>query len=1032
MEQGPGVADERALHEAKPAPKQQKETEEGYETDEEERERRRKDASAAALTLEIVGDLPHAEIKPPENVLFVCKLNPVTRSEDLELIFSRFGTICSCEVIKDKKTGDSLQYAFIEFEDKASAEQAYVKMQNVLIDDRRIWVDFSQSVSKLHGVWVKQRRVGALDRGPIATLRFRLGMRWWLTCVARARAVATRPSAMRCSTRRLHHAQQEAGVCVEALRNIGIVAHIDAGKTTLTERLLHLTHSLSLPGLKPPPKQATYTAPGDVDTGSTVTDFLEEERERGITIQSAAVGPVWWTSEQLDEHLQPSVPKQAVSITLVDTPGHVDFGIEVERTVRVVDGAVVVLDGVEGVEPQSENVWRQTKRYGVHAHLFFINKLDRAGACVSRSLRSIIDRGLHPRPALLQLPVYASQAREDAGDLSRSKSDDPLIGVVDLLSMELVRFEGVAGEQMTRLPLSEARHGVLYVQAQEARHALVELVSSLDVDLLDRVLELDDPALAATQLPRSEIHAAVRRLTIQGDICPVLCGAAACNVGVQLLLDAIGLYLPSPRDRPPVDGTLLPDTPKRSATSLSLEARSTAALAFKVVWDKRKGPITFVRMYAGTLQSGATLINTTTHQKERIARLLLPYADQYVDVPTLQAGQIGVVLGLKDTRTGDTLVDARKGGGGAPPHIPPHAWHTLRLRRVHVPPPVFSVSVEPRSKADEGAVAEALRMLVRTDPSLHVSEGGTGTSAQTVLSGMGELHLDIAKHRLENEFHVHAHLGHVRVGYRETLAEGVQGHATEHLDQEVGGKPARFGVQVHVRPLRDDEPGQARYGGNDVVLNMGETPSLVYDAGRSLEQVLAQAMQAALVRGPLSGYPLQGLHVTLSGIETHGPELSSPAAVRVALMQALRRALGYAVRRATGEAVQGHTRLMEPMMRVTITAPDNYAGALASDVTVEQNGSILEMLHTAAEETVTSTYEVYIPPAEDTEPMGRSGSPMRLEALVPLARMMRYSTRLRALTGGTGTYRMELHGFAIVSPERERTLLQELGRLPRP
>lgn len=854
-------------------------------------------------------------------------------------------------------------------------------------------------------------------------------MRRWFACVARARAVAARP----CTARRLHQTrlvQQDAGVCVEALRNIGIVAHIDAGKTTLTERLLHLTHSLSLPGLKPPPVQAPYTAPGDVDTGSTVTDFLEEERERGITIQSAAVGPVWWASEQLDQHLQPSVPKQAVSITLVDTPGHVDFGIEVERTVRVVDGAVVVLDGVEGVEPQSENVWRQTKRYGVHAHLFFINKLDRAGACVSRSLRSIVDRGLHPRPALLQLPVYASQAPDDAGDLSRFKSDDPLIGVVDLLTMELVRFEGVAGEHMTRVALEE-RHGPLYARACEARHALVELVSSLDVDLLDRVLELDDPAAAATELPRTAVHAAVRRLTIQGEICPVLCGAAACNVGVQLLLDAIGLYLPSPRDRPPVDGTLLPDTPRRSATTLPLESRSTAALAFKVVWDKRKGPITFVRVYAGTLQSGATLINTTTHQKERIARLLLPYADQYVDVPALQAGQIGVVLGLKDTRTGDTLVDARKGGGGAPPHIPPHAWHTLRLRRVHVPPPVFSVSVEPRSKADEGAVADALRMLVRTDPSLHVSEGGTGTSAQTVLSGMGELHLEIAKHRLDNEFHVHAHLGHVRVGYRETLAEGMSGHASERLDQELGGKPARFGVQVHVRALRDDEPGQARFGGNDVVLDMGEAPPLVFDAGRSLEQVLAQAMQAALVRGPLSGYPLQGLHVTLSGIEAHGTELSTPAAVRVAVMQGLRRALGYAVRRTAGEAVQGHTRLMEPMMRVTITAPDKYAGALASDVTVEQHGSIIEMVHEGAEETASTTYEVYIPATEDAEPAGRTGSPMRLEALVPLARMMRYSTRLRALTGGTGTYRMELHGFAIVALERERALLQALGRLPR-
>lgn len=850
----------------------------------------------------------------------------------------------------------------------------------------------------------------------------------WLFRVARWRAVALPRGVRALHCTRGCHAEN---VCVDALRNIGIVAHIDAGKTTLTERLLHLTRALSLPGLKPPPVQAPYTAPGDVDTGSTVTDFLEEERERGITIQSAAVGPVWWTSAALQTYLRPTLPSNAVSITLVDTPGHVDFGIEVERTVRVVDGAVVVLDGVEGVEPQSENVWRQTKRYGVHAHLFFINKLDRAGASVSRSMRSIIDRGLHPRPALLQLPVYASEVGEHAGPVAHAKGDNPLVGVVDLLTMELVRFAGLAGEQMDRIPLTAAQHELLYERACEARNALIELVSSRDVDLLDCVLALDDPEAASTQLPLADIHAAVRRLTIQGDICPVLCGAAARNIGVQPLLDAIGLYLPSPRDRPPVDGTLLPDTPRRSATTLPLDSRCTAALAFKVVWDKRKGPITFVRLYAGTLHSGATLLNTTTHQKERIARLLLPYADQYVEVPALHAGQIGVVLGLRDTRTGDTLVEAGK-GKGVPPHIPAHAWHTLRLRRVHVPPPVFSVSVEPRSKADEGAVADALRMLVRTDPSLHVSEGGAGTSAQTVLSGMGELHLDIAKHRLAHEFHVHAHLGHVRVGYRETLAEGTKGEATERLDQEIGGRPARFGVQVRVRALQPDELGQARLGGNDIVLEMGDAPGLVYEGGRRLDEVLLQSAQAALVRGPLSGYPLQGLHVTVRGIESHGPELSSPAAVRLAVLHALRRALGYEARVRPSVAVSGHTRLMEPMMRVVITVPETYAGAVASDVAVEQHGSIVAMEASSDARPASSTYEVYLPPASDAEPAGRKvGSTMRVEAHVPLARMMRYSTRLRALTGGTGTYRMELEGFAIVAPARERALLQELGRLPR-
>ena len=810
---------------------------------------------------------------------------------------------------------------------------------------------------------------------------------------------------------------------VEAIRNLGIVAHIDAGKTTLTERLLHLTHSLTLPGLTPPKGQARQTAPGDVDTGSTVTDFLEEERERGITIQSAAVGPVWWTSEAV-KALAPDAKQPAVAITLVDTPGHVDFGIEVERTVRVVDGTVVVLDGVEGVEPQSANVWNQTMRYGVRAHLFFINKLDRAGASVAKSLRSIVDKQLHTRPVLLQLPAYASQLGADSGQAG-TDDQDRIVGVVDLLTMELLRFDGVAGETVTRLPLTAERHAALHTDATRAREALVELVTSLDVELLEQLLEHDDVGAAA--LPVGAIQQALRRLTLAGEVAPVLCGAAARNVGVQPLLDAIALYLPSPADRPEVDGRIAPDTPHERPTSIALSHPDTTALAFKVVWDKQRGPITFVRVYSGALQTGTTTINTTAHAKERITRLLLPYADQYVDVPTLYAGQIGVVLGLRNTRTGDTLVDAR---GGSNKRLTRDELRSLRLRRVHVPQPVFSVSVEPRSKAEEGAVAEGLRMLVRTDPSLHVNEGTASTAsgaAQTVLSGMGELHLEIAKHRLLGEFEVDAHFGHVRVGYRETLNEATREHGascTELLDQDVNGKRLKAGLTMDVRGVAAEHAGE-----NEVVVDLGDHPDTLYDT-TPLSRILQQGATAALSRGPLSGYPLQGLHITLRDVQTFGPEVSTPGALRMLVATTLRKLLGHT--RGSAPAA-GHTTLMEPMMRVTIDANDAHAGKLSSDISVEQHGSIVDMIHHVDDTSnATGEYEVYIPPhTEDEVAHGDQGNNMTIVAHVPLSRMMRYSSRLRALTGGAGTYRMELEGFATVTPERERELLQELGRLPR-
>ncbi|WFD44129.1 Ribosome-releasing factor 2, mitochondrial [Malassezia psittaci] len=797
----------------------------------------------------------------------------------------------------------------------------------------------------------------------------------------------------------------------------GIVAHIDAGKTTLTERILHLTNSLTLPGLKPPELQAQSTAPGDVDTGSTVTDFLEEERQRGITIQSAAVGPVWWKRSQKD-----SLPSVA-AITLVDTPGHVDFGIEVERTVRVVDGTVVVLDAVEGVEPQSANVWNQTMRYGVRAHLFFINKMDREGASIAKSLRSIIDRGLHSKPVLLQLPAYASQIGMQTNS-TQGIQEDPIVGVVDLLSKTLIRFEGVSGHKLEFAPLDPQEHGELYNEVCKAREALVEIVSTLDIELLGQVLELDDSS--QDTIPIDAVHKALRRLTLAGEIAPVLCGAAARNIGVQPLLDAIALYLPSPEDRPEVEGRILPGTNNERTTTIALSSPEPTALAFKVVYDKRRGPVTFVRVYSGAIRTASTMFNTTTQNKERITRLMLPYADQFVEVPSLQAGQIGVVLGLRDTRTGDTLIDARHSNRKQTSR---DEMRTLRLRRVHVPPPVFSVSVEPRSKAEEGAVTEALQMLVRTDPSLHVNEGSASLASgasQTVLSGMGELHLEIAKHRLRDEFQVDAHLGQVRVGYRETLDNSTKQHGAQHtelLEHNINGKRAKAGMTLHVQGTSHDHADE-----NLVVVDLGDEPDHLYDT-LPLSKILEQGAAAALARGPLSGFPLQGLHITMSNIQTFGPDVSTPAALRMLVAVCLRKLLS-----PSQDSHTGRTVMMEPMMRVSIEANEMYAGKLSTDITVEQHGSIVELVRDAnVVQEAQGEYQVYIPPHNEEESSHKSqGNTMLIVANIPLARMTRYSTRLRALTGGAGVYQMELEGFSTVTLERQKELLQELGRAPRP
>ncbi|GAK63534.1 p-loop containing nucleoside triphosphate hydrolase protein [Moesziomyces antarcticus] len=870
----------------------------------------------------------------------------------------------------------------------------------------------------------------------------------------------------------LPHAEKHP---VAALRNISIIAHIDAGKTTLTERLLHLTDALAGNG----GSGSTAALPGDVDSGSTVTDFLEQERQRGITIQSAAVGPVWWPKPSASKS---TGARETVGITLVDTPGHIDFGIEVERALRVVDGAVVVLDGVEGVESQTENVWSQAARYDVKASILFINKLDRMGSSVTQSLRSVIRSGMHQRPLLLQLPIPL-----------KSKDEPGVSGLVDLLEMQTVTFSGKAGETVNRKPLQEADE--MYAEAKQARHALVECLASLDDQLLEELFSLPTSSNEEPhgKMPAASLRQAIRRQTLAGTVLPVLCGSAAKNVGVQPLLDAIADYLPSPADKPSVVGNVAHRAGKNDAkanagaeVSLSLKDKRTTALAFKVVHDKRRGPTTFVRVYSGTLQRSSVLFNTTTGARERLSRVLFPFADQYVETASLRAGQIGVILGLRDTRTGDTLVDVSStpAGSKSDKGLDAADAKTLRLKRVHIPPPVFSMSLEPASKSDVDAVSDALNLLIRTDPSLRLDEGssaGAGTTGQTVVSGMGELHLEIAKDRLENEFGVNARMGAVRVSYRETVDEGAgELEASEVLERDLAGKRIKIGARIRVSALAEDEQHRisqsdaAVFGGNVVDVVLGTPPSNGQSASggkgsskstgkedsttiglpagvdmASVEAMFKSGMVAALSRGPLTSNPLMGLRVTVDNIEMFG-DLSSSAAISYVLSHLVRKVLRTEPKLdpQTGMVVQpgqARTVLMEPMMATRITVPAVHLGKVINDITAEQDGLVNDVVHQTNSQDGSETEEqaeeaVYIPPRESRFEMQsasaasgkgdaeKQAGKAEIHAVVPLANLVRYSSKLRALTAGNAQFNMQLQGFARVSQHRQAEILADLGR----
>jgi len=669
-------------------------------------------------------------------------------------------------------------------------------------------------------------------------------------------------------------------------RNIGIMAHIDAGKTTTTERILYytgITHKI-----------------GEVHEGTATMDWMEQEQERGITITSAAT-TCFWERNGVDHR-----------INIIDTPGHVDFTMEVERSLRVLDGAVAVFDGVAGVEPQSETVWRQADKYGV-PRICFINKLDRSGASFDRSFESIITR-LGANPVALQIPIGL---------------EDQLKGVIDLIAMKglIWNDESKGAEyQVVDIPadLTEA--------ASAAREKLIEAVASIDDDLMHKYLE-------GEEISEAEIRKALRQGTIDLKLVPVVTGSAFKNKGVQTLLDAVVDYLPSPLDVPPVDGI----NPKTDQTETRPADASApfAGLVFKIMADKHLGQLSFVRIYSGTIKAGSYAYNPVKGSKERVGRLMRMHANKREDIEDASAGEIIAIGGMKQVTTGDTVCDDNK---------------PIILEKMEFPAPVIRVAVEPKTRQDQDKLGVALNRLAQEDPSFNVStDPETG---QTIIAGMGELHLEIIVDRMKREFSVEANVGKPQVAYRETITQPAPGK--EIYKKQTGGR-GQFGhVEIEIEPA----PGEGFVFENKIT--GGAIPK---EYIKPVESGIRDAME----RGFLAGYELVDIRVRLvfgNYHEVDSDERSFHIAGSLAFQDAVRKAKPV---------------LLEPIMRIEVVTPDEYMGAVNGDLR-RRRGQI-----------------------EKTEP--RPGGAQVITAFVPLSEMFGYTTDLRSATQGRATSTMHFERY---------------------
>ena len=683
---------------------------------------------------------------------------------------------------------------------------------------------------------------------------------------------------------------------LERVRNIGIIAHIDAGKTTVSERILYYTGR-------------TYRI-GETHEGTAVMDWMEQERERGITITSAATTAEWRDHQ----------------VNIIDTPGHVDFTVEVERSLRVLDGGVVVFDGVAGVEPQSETVWRQANKYQV-PRICFVNKMDRTGADFDRTLRMIEER-LGAVAVPLQLPMGA---------------EDQFGGVIDLVTMRALRFGGDRGETVAEdvIPVQ------LRDAANEAREAMVERLAEHDDQLLVSFLE-------GHEIGVTELQKAIRRATISNAITPVLAGSALRNKGVQPLLDAVVTYLPSPLEVPPIVAHDVKDTEVTYERPASDDEPLTA-LAFKVVSDPFVGRLVFFRVYSGVVRSGERVMNTGRGRRERFGRLLRMHADSREDIDEVYAGEIAAGIGLKDTFTGDTLSDPDK---------------PVVLEAITFPAPVISVAIEPRTRDDQDRLGESLQRLSEEDPTFKVRyDEETG---QTVISGMGELHLEVIVDRMRREHRVEANVGRPQVAYRETMRRPVRTEG--RFVRQTGGRGQYGHCVLEVEPR---EPG-AGFSFEDRTVG-GSIP-------REYISAVRQGVERALTTGSRAGFPVVDVAVAVVDGSFHAVD-SSEMAFQTAGTMGMREALD-----------KGASVLLEPVMKVEVVTPDDHFGDVLGDIS-QRRGHVL-----------------------GSEPRGNA---QVIAAEVPLAETFGYATDVRSLTQGRATYSMEFDHYEAAPDHIAREIAGE-------
>ncbi len=682
---------------------------------------------------------------------------------------------------------------------------------------------------------------------------------------------------------------------LEKTRNIGIMAHVDAGKTTTTERILYYTGKIH--------------KIGETHEGASQMDWMEQEQERGITITSAATTAQW----------------KDYRVNIIDTPGHVDFTIEVQRSLRVLDGAVTVLDSQSGVEPQTETVWRQATEYGV-PRIVFSNKMDKIGADFLYSVSTLHDRlqaNAHP----IQLPIG---------------SEDSFRGIIDLVRMKAEIYTNDLGTDI----LEEDIPAEYVDQANEYREKLIEAVAETDEELMMKYLE-------GEEITEAELKAAIRKATINVEFFPVLCGSAFKNKGVQMMLDAVIDYLPSPLDIPAIKG-VNPDTDEEEERPAS-DDEPFAALAFKIMTDPFVGRLTFFRVYSGVLNSGSYVLNTTKGKRERIGRILQMHANSRKEIETVYSGDIAAAIGLKDTTTGDSLTDEKA---------------KVILESINVPEPVIQLMVEPKTKADQDKMAIGLQKLAEEDPTFRVETNPE--TGETVISGMGELHLDVLVDRLKREHKVEANVGAPQVSYRETFRQATQ--ARGFFKRQSGGKGQFGDVWIEFTP---NEEGKGFEFENAIV--GGVVP-------REFIPAVEKGLQESMANGVLAGYPMVDIKAKLYDGSYHDVD-SSETAFKIAASLALKEA-----------AKTAHPVILEPMMLVTITAPEENLGDVMGHVTARRGR---------------------------VDGMEAHGNNQIVRAFVPLAEMFGYATVLRSATQGRGTFMMVFDHYEDVPKSVQEEIIKK-------